>query len=201
MSEFERWQSRFAAPGYIFGEAPNAFLAAQASRLPQSGRALAIADGEGRNGVFLAERGLETTSLDLTPNGQSKAAALARKRGVDLRLIEADVHAWPWPLEAFDVIADIFTQFSEPADRAKKFAGMKRALKPGGLLLMQAYRPEQLGYGTGGPKQVDHLYTKALLEKAFGDFAELSVREHDSETSEGHAHVGMAALIDLIGVK
>ena len=81
------------------------------------------------------------------------------------------------------------------------FAGIKQALKPGGLLLMQGYRPEQLAYATGGPKQVGNLYTRALLEQAFADFAALDIREHDDVIREGDAHSGMSALIDLVGRK
>src|SRR4051812_900041 len=97
VSEFERWQERFSTPTYVFGEAPNAFLQAQKGLLPSSGKALAVADGEGRNGVFLAEQGLDTVSLDFTPSGQAKARALAEKRGVNLTCVLADVHAWTWP--------------------------------------------------------------------------------------------------------
>src|SRR5476651_1286420 len=131
MSEYERWQSRFSVPEYIFGEAPNSFLASCRNLLPASGKALAVADGEGRNGVFLAECGLDTLSLDFSPNGQKKALALATKRGVVLRTEIADVHTWNWPSEEYDVIAEIFTQFSTPEERKGKFAGIRKALKKG----------------------------------------------------------------------
>lgn len=201
MSEFERWQGRFAVPDYIFGEAPNVFLASQKHRLPKSGKALAVADGEGRNGVFLAQQGLDTLSLDFSPNGQKKAQALAAKRGVQLRTELADVHTWNWPTEEYDVIAEIFTQFSNPAERAGKFAGIRNALKKGGLLLLEGYSPKQLQYGTGGPKELSHLYTADLLEREFGEFAKVIIREYECEMSEGGAHAGMAAVIDLIGIK
>ncbi len=95
MSEFERWEGRFAAPGYVFGEAPNAFLAAQAARLPASGRTLAVADGEGRNGVWLAERGLDVVSMDFSPTAQAKARRLAASRGVTITTELADIAANP----------------------------------------------------------------------------------------------------------
>ncbi len=201
MGEFESWQARFAASGYVFGEEPNAFLAAQTHRLPKAGKALAVADGEGRNGVFLARQGLDTLSLDFSPNGQTKALALAKKRGVTLRTELADVHTWAWPSEEYDVIAEIFTQFSTPDERASKFAGIRKALKKGGLLLLEGYTPKQLDYGTGGPKQVEQLYTMDLLEKEFGGFSKLLMREYDTLMSEGSRHSGMAAVIDLVGVK
>ena len=201
MSEFERWQGRFAVPEYIFGEAPNVFLASQKHRLPKSGKALAVADGEGRNGVFLAECGLDTLSLDFSPNGQRKAQALAAKRGVKLRTEIADVHAWNWPSAEYDVIAEIFTQFSTPQEREGKFAGIRKALKKGGLLLLEGYTPKQLEHGTGGPKQLEHLYTMDLLESEFGGFSKVLIREYETKMTEGGAHAGMAAVIDLVAVK
>jgi SAM-dependent methyltransferase len=201
MSELERWESRFAAPDYHFGTAPNAFLKSQAHRLKAGQKALALADGEGRNGVWLAQQGLDVLSLDFSPNALKKARALAAARGVNLQIVLADLAQWQWPAAAFDVIAAIFIQFADPPFREKIFTGMKRALKPGGLLLMQGYRPEQLAYRTGGPSQVENLYTRGLLETAFADFASLEIHEHDSVVDEGAGHAGMSALIDLVGRK
>ena len=201
VGEYDRWQGRYAAPEYIFGEGPNAFLAAQRHLLPPRGRALAVADGEGRNGIWLAEQGLDVLSIDFAPNGQAKAKALAHKRGVKIELALADVHEWPYPEAAFDVVAEIFTQFSDPEQRAKKWAGMRKALKPGGLLLLEGYTPKQLEYGTGGPKQLDHLYTRELLEAEFGSFSKIEIKQYETMMSEGGAHAGMGAVIDLIGWK
>jgi len=201
MSENERWETRFRAPGYAFGKEPNAFLKSQAQRLPRSGSALSVADGEGRNGVWLAEQGLDVTTIDFSPTGVEKARALAAERNVKLRAELADVTAWPWPTEAYDVIAGIFIQFVTPAERERLFAGIKRALKPGGMLILQGYRPEQLIYRTGGPQNVEQLYTRALLQSAFGDMAEIEIHEHDTAISEGTSHVGMSALIDLVAKK
>ena len=201
MSELARWNDRFAAPGYLFGTAPNAFLKAQAHRLKRGQTALSIADGEGRNGVFLAEQGLDVLSIDFSPVALGKARELAMARAVTLKTEQADIESWAWPPARFDVVVSIFTQFSPPEVRPRVFAGMKQALKPGGLLLMQAYRPEQLKYGTGGPKEVERLYTRALLETAFGDFTAHDIREHDDMVEEGGGHAGMSALIDLVGTK
>ncbi len=200
MSEKERWETRFRAPDYIFGKEPNAFLKAQAPRLPASGTALSVADGEGRNGVWLAEQGLNVLTIDYSPAALAKARALAAERGVQLRTEVTDVFAWRWPTNTFDVIAVIFI-FAAPAQRPAFFANLKGALKPGGLLLMQGYRPEQLKYRTGGPPDVERLLTRAILEQGFGDMAELDIREHDSAINEGTAHVGMSALIDLVAKK
>jgi SAM-dependent methyltransferase len=200
-TEFDRWQARFAAPDYLFGTEPNAFLKSQAPLLRKGQSVLAIADGEGRNGVFLAEQGLDVLSLDFSPQAQTKARALAKQRNVTLRVEQADMTNWTWPAAVFDVVAAIFIQFAAPKDREKIFGGIKRALKPGGLLLMEGYRPKQLEYKTGGPPHLDHLYTHELLAQSFADFLSLDIVEHDSVIHEGTHHVGMSALIDLVGKK
>ena len=201
MSELERWQTRYAAPEYAFGKEPNYFLAACKPLLPKSGKALAVADGEGRNGVWLAEQGLDVVTTDFAAEGLKKARALAAERKVAVTFIQADMHTWAYPNVAFDVIADIFTQVSTPAERAVKWAGIRRALKPGGLLILQGYTPKQLEYGTGGPKAIENLYTRALLEQVFGDFRELKITEEEREIHEGAAHAGMSAVIGLTGRK
>ena len=200
ISEKQRWETRFRAPEYIFGKEPNAFLKAQAHRLRAGQSALSVADGEGRNGVWLAEQGLDVLTIDYSPAALAKARALAQERGVKLRTEVTDVFAWRWPKDAFDVIAAIFI-FAAPAERSAFFANLKGALKPGGLLLVQGYRPEQLKYRTGGPPDAERLYTRAILEYGFGDMAQLDISEHDSAISEGSAHVGMSALIDLVARK
>jgi cyclopropane fatty-acyl-phospholipid synthase-like methyltransferase len=201
MSELARWESRFTQPGYWFGTAPNAFLAGQAHRLVRGQRALMIADGEGRNGVWLAERGLDVLSVDFSPAALAKARALAAERGVALRTEQADLTDWNWPAAEFDLVVAIFIQFFGPQLRSRTFEGMKQALKTGGWLLMQGYRVEQLAYGTGGPGQVENLYTRALLQDTFGDMALLEINEHDSVIHEGSGHNGMSALIDLVARK
>jgi SAM-dependent methyltransferase len=201
MSELERWETRFSPPGYVFGKEPNAFLKTQAHRLHPGQLALSVADGEGRNGVWLAERGLDVLAIDFSSAALAKARALAQERSVTLRTEVADLTKWRWPEAAFDVVVAIFIQVVFPAERAILFANLKRALKPGGHLLMQGYRVEQLAYRTGGPPEPERLYTRALLEEAFGDMTELEIREHDSAISEGTGHVGMSALIDLAAKK
>jgi cyclopropane fatty-acyl-phospholipid synthase-like methyltransferase len=200
VSEQQRWETRFGPPGYLFGKEPNVFLRAQAHLLRPGQTALSVADGEGRNGVWLAEQGLDVLAIDYSPVGLAKARALAQERGVKLATEVADVTKWRWPKDAFDVIVAIFIA-PDAADRPAFFANLKRALKPGGHLLMQCYRPEQLNYRTGGPPELDRLCTRAMIEEAFGDLSELSIREHDSVLNEGTAHIGMSALIDIVGRK
>lgn len=201
MSEFERWETRYAAPGYAFGTAPNYFLVSCQPLLPARGRALAVADGEGRNGVWLAEQGLDVLSIDFSPTAQQKARALAAERHVSLRFLQADVHRWNYPAAAFDVVVEIFTQFSTPDERAMKWQGMRRALEPGGLLIIQGYTPKQLDYGTGGPKEPEKYYTRALLEDAFRDYREVAIVEEERELHEGTSHGGMSAVIAFTGRK
>ena len=201
MSEVERWEKRYGTPEYHFGTEPNAFLKRQAHLLQPGQTALAVADGEGRNGVWLAEQGLDVLSIDFSPTALRKARALAAARGVALRTEQTDINIWIWPIEAFDVIVGIFVQFPSPQGQARMFEGMNRALKPGGLLLLEGYGPKQLEYATGGPRELGRLYTRERLQQAFKDFASLDIREYDAEMSEGDAHVGMAALVDLVGRK
>jgi SAM-dependent methyltransferase len=200
-AEFQRWQDRYSKPDYAFGKAPNEFLARCRPLLPRSGKALAVADGEGRNGVWLARQGLDVLSIDFSPAAQAKAHALAVEQQVAVTFEETDVHAWPYPTEAFDVVVEIFTQFSTPNEREPKWAGMRRTLKRGGLLIIQGYTPKQLDYGTGGPKRVEQLYTREMLEQAFGDFAEVNIVEEERELHEGAAHSGMSAIIGLTARK
>jgi SAM-dependent methyltransferase len=201
VNEYVRWQGRYSIPDYLFGKEPNYFLASCKPLLPRSGKVLSVADGEARNGVWLAEQGLDVTSIDFSEAAQVKAAALAKERGVKINLIHTDVHAWNYPADAFDVVVEIFTQFSSPSDRVQKWAGMRKALKTGGLLILQGYTPKQLDYGTGGPKELENLYTRDLLEKTFGDFHDVKFVEQELEMHEGAGHGGMSAVIGLTARK
>jgi SAM-dependent methyltransferase len=200
-AELERWNGRFSAPEYIFGTGPNRFLAAQKHRLHPSQRALCVADGEGRNSVWLAEQGLDVTAFDFSPVGVQKARRLAAARGVKVHYTVATVYDWPWPHERFDVVAAIFVQFADPAMRSFMFERMARALRPGGLLLVEGYTPKQLEYRTGGPSRLENLYTAELLREAFAALEILELREYEAELGEGAAHAGMSAVVDLVARK
>ena len=134
--ELDRWNGRFATTEYIFGKAPNAFLAQQAPRLRPDMTALCVADGEGRNSVWLAQQGLQVTAFDFSPVGIAKAQALAREAGVTVLHHHCNAADWDWGATGYDVVAAIFVQFAGPALRAKMFEGMARALKPGGWLFL-----------------------------------------------------------------
>ncbi|KGI77100.1 SAM-dependent methyltransferase [Oleiagrimonas soli] len=194
------WDERYAGDDYLFGTAPSAFMVAQQARLPAQGMALAVADGDGRNGVWLAEQGLDVLAVDGSQVGLDKSRRLADARGVQLRYELADLADWDFGHERFDVIAGIFIQFADPAFRARMFADMQRALKPGGLLLLQGYRPEQLAYGTGGPSEAENMYTEPMLREAFSGLQIEHLASYDAELHEGR-HEGMSALIDLVARK
>lgn len=195
------WDERYQGEAYLFGEAPNAFLARQVHRLAPGQTALAVADGEGRNGVWLAQQGLAVLSVDGSSVAQAKAARLAEARGVSLELQQVDLADWDWPQGRFDLVAAIFIQFAGPELRTQIFENMKRALKPGGLILLEGYRPEQIAYGTGGPRTPENLYTEAMLQEAFSDFEILELAAYDAAIEEGAGHSGPSALIDLVARK
>lgn len=193
------WSGRYAGAGddYLFGTAPNKFLAAQMHRLQPGWTALSVADGEGRNSVFLAEEGLRVTAVEISPVGLHKARRLATSRHVEVKFVLADVLNWQAPA-AFDVVAAIFVQFVGPAERAVLFERIKAAVRPGGLLLMHGYTPQQIEYRTGGPSAVENLYTAGLLRAEFADWEILELREHEDVLAEGAGHKGRSALIDLV---
>jgi cyclopropane fatty-acyl-phospholipid synthase-like methyltransferase len=195
------WDERYAGEDYHFGVEPNAFLLSQRSLLRSGMLCLAVADGEGRNGVWLAQQGLDVLSVDSSSVALAKARKLAQQRGVAVKFEQADLMGWAWGENRFDAVVAIFIQFSPPGLREQMFARIKRCLKPGGLLLLQGYTPRQLQYGTGGPSQAENLYTEALLREAFVDMDILHLREHDDVIREGAGHSGMSALIDLVARK
>jgi cyclopropane fatty-acyl-phospholipid synthase-like methyltransferase len=195
------WERRFTTPQYLFGTRPNAFLVSQRDRLKRGAKALAIADGEGRNGVWLAEQGLDVLSVDFSPAAQEKARKLAAERHVPLRTELADLTQRVWEHEAYDVVAAIMIQFARSPEREAIFAGAKSALRRGGLFLLQGYRPEQLNYKTGGPPDIENMYTDEMMRGMFGDMRILHLKAHDDVIEEGAGHAGLSALIDLVAEK
>lgn len=201
------WSGRYSAAGddYLFGTEPNKFLKSQAGRLRAGQKALSVAEGEGRNGVWLAEEGLSVTAVELSPIALHKARRLAVARHVAVDFILADVLTWTWPSETFDVVAAIFIQFLAPEERRTLFRCIEASLKPGGLLLLQGYTPKQLEYRTGGPSAIENLYTEKLLRDAFGDMEMIDLHEHEDWLEEGsggqRGHWGRSALIDMVAQK
>lgn len=195
------WNARYATEAYIFGTAPNRFLESQVALIRPGMRALAIADGEGRNGVWLAQQGVAVHAIDVSPVALEKARKLAVERGVALEFEQADVLDWSWPEAAYDLVVAIFIQFVPPPGRERIIAGIRRTLKPGGLLILQGYTPKQIEFATGGPSNPANLYTADLLREWFGDWDIQHLAEHESFISEGTHHHGLSALIDLVARK
>ena len=171
MGEFEdareTWDRRFAeADGLLFGSEPNPWLAEHHRLLPAGGKVLCVADGESRNGVFLAAAGFDVTAFDISPVAIEKARALAGQRGVEIDLRVADAARWGFEPDAFDAVVAIFIQFADPDLRERLFAGFRRTLRPGGVLLIEGYGERQLRYRTGGPGIPENLYQARRLHQA-----------------------------------
>lgn len=195
------WNERYAGDEYFYGTDPNAFLVSQKDRLKAGLSCLAVADGEGRNGVWLAQHGLHVLSVEASPVALAKAQKLAAQRGVELQFELADLDHWEWGENRFDVVVAIFIQFAPPEQRELMFERIRRCLKPGGLLLLQGYTPRQLEYRTGGPSQPENLYTESIVRELLGEMEILHLCEHDSHISEGSGHHGISALIDAVARK
>ena len=192
------WDRRFAADGFLFGTEPNAWLREQAGVWRPGQRVLCVVDGEGRNSVWLAQQGLQVQAFDISQVGVAKAREFAARAAVTVDYALADIDAWPWPRAAFDGIAAIFVQFADPPRRQRLFARMIDALAPGGTLVLQGYTPKQLEYRTGGPSNLDHLYTEALLREAFAALEITELRAYEADLDEGSGHRGRSALIGMV---
>ena len=194
------WSQRYrdAGEAYLFGTAPNAFLTREGHRLPEGATVLSVADGEGRNSVWLAEHGCRVVATEISPIAVGKAQHLATERNVDVTFVVADVLDWDWPVAAYDAVVAIFIQFAGPEERAILFRNMQAALKPGGLLLLQGYTPEQLVHGTGGPPSLANLYTEDMVRSAFSGMHIEHLRSYEDVLAEGKAHCGRSALIEMV---
>ena len=192
------WNGRFAGDEYLFGTEPNTWLKAHAGVWPPGGRVLCVADGEGRNSVWLAQQGFVVDAFDIAEAGVAKARRLAQQQGVAVNYAVADCDHYAWPQGACDGVAAIFIQFADPAQRERLFARMAASLKPGGTLVMQGYTPKQLEYRTGGPPYASHLYTPAMLREAFAELQIVELREYEADVAEGSGHCGRSALIGLV---
>lgn len=197
MSDAAAWDLRYAGSAFHFGERPNDYLRSQGWRLSPGQRALAAGDGEGRNGVWLAEQGLEVTALDWSETGMAKARALAERRGVAMRTVVADVTTWDWPDSGFDLVAWIFVHLP-PADRLAAARGVLHSLAPGGLLVLECFSPAQEGRRSGGPKDPSLLWDRAAVERAFGSLEVLELLEGTVLLDEGPKHQGHAEVVRAV---
>ncbi len=197
----QTWDARFSTDSYIFGTEPNVWLAQHRALLPPGARVLAVADGEGRNSVWMAQQGLQVDAFDISPVGVGKAIRLAAQAGVDVNFQVCSAEDFDWKVGEYDAVVAIFIQFADPDTRRELFKRMKAALRPDGLILLQGYTPKQLEYRTGGPPNIDHLYTEALLKEAFGDMTIAEMTAYDDVLTEGTQHAGQSALIGLVARK
>ena len=196
------WDQAYSdVEGYKYGEQPNAFLKEQAHRIPPRARVLLPGDGEGRNGVWLAEQGHQVCALDNSAVGLAKAEALAHRRQVTLQTVLVDLADWqPEPASA-DAVVLTYLHLPPPL-RTPVMHKLVQALKPGGVLLLEAFHPRQLQYNSGGPKNEAMLYTLDMLR---GDLAagmqELLASESETLLDEGPGHQGPAYVTRWIGQK
>lgn len=194
------WDERYAVEGWAFGSEPNDFLSEHAHFLPPAGRVLCLAEGEGRNAVHLARLGHEVTGVDLSSVGLAKAQKLAASFGMRLHTEVGDLATWPIAPGTWDGIVSIFAHV--PRDvRLALHPRVVAGLKPGGVLLLEAYRPEQLGRGGGGPTDDSKLMTLAQLRDELAGLELTIAREIEREVVEGRYHSGMAAVVQIVGIK
>lgn len=207
MDQNKIWSKRYSDAGrdYLFGTEPNRFLARREQLLQDGRGAISIADGEGRNSVWLAELGLDVTAIEISAVAIEKARHLAAARKVAVRFMQADMLAPGWPpvdmQAAFDWVVGIFIQFVGPEWRERQFDVMKQLTRPGGRILLQGYTPRQLEYRTGGPSAVENLYTEDILREAFADWKIEELVEYEDTIAEGSGHVGHSALIGMVARK
>lgn len=191
------WDERFGTKEYLFGTEPAAFLRDNVGLVPPGARTLCIAEGEGRNAVFLAGLGCQVTAFDASAVGLDKARNLAGARGVQLALHHATIEDWDWS-QPFDLVVGVFIQFVGPEGRTALFDGIRRALAPGGRLMLHGYTPEQVALGTGGPGRRENMYTEDMLRDSFADLQVLRLASYEKVLREGTGHSGRSALIDFI---
>jgi 2-polyprenyl-3-methyl-5-hydroxy-6-metoxy-1,4-benzoquinol methylase len=192
------WNTRFAGDDFLFGTEPNHWLRNHVNAFPRGGRVLCVADGEGRNSVFLAKLGFVVDAFDISSAAITKARRLAATSDVTVTYQLADCDSFSWKPGSYNGVAAIFVQFADPALRSRMFARIVESLKPGGVLILQGYTPKQLEYRTGGPSNIEHLYTEAILRDAFAQLTILELKVYESEVTEGTGHCGRSALIGLV---
>jgi SAM-dependent methyltransferase len=193
------WDERYSSEEYIYGKDPNTFLANAVEKIP-SGKVLCVAEGEGRNAVFLAELGYEVVAVDASAVGLEKARKLAKERGVSIQTIVCDLSHFNIEPESFNGVVSIFAHVS-PQVRKELHRKIVNGLRSGGVLILESYRPDQLKYKTGGPPTAELMMTlEGLEEELKGLNFEYGV-ELDRDVVEGKFHTGKGAVVQIIGVK
>lgn len=193
------WDQRYSDTEFFYGTEPNDFLRAESVRLPK-GDVLCIGDGEGRNGVWLAEQGMCVTSVDQSAVGMQKAAELAARRQVPFSTKVADLAVFDLGIARWHAVVSIFCHLPS-ALRRDVHARIGRALRPGGVVLLEAYTPAQLGRGTGGPQDPDMLPTLAILQQEFAGLDVLVGVERERSVLEGKGHRGTSSVVQFVARK
>jgi hypothetical protein len=191
------WNDKYNQTDYVYGTAPCQWLLMNQHRLPTTGLALAIADGEGRNGVFLAEQGLQVTSVDLSEVGLRKAERLAASRGVALNTVQSDLSRHPVAPESLAIAVSIYAHLPSKI-RSDVHQRIGQGLQPGGLFLLEAFHPRQRDYPSGGPRDPDLLYQ---VEDVLADLPDLTIidaLEGQTLLAEGYGHVGLGYVTCLV---
>jgi SAM-dependent methyltransferase len=200
INPLQRWNERFSNSDYHFGVEPNDYLKQQISLLPKT-NTLCIADGEGRNSVWLAKQGHSVTAFDFSPVAVDKAQKLANVHNVSVSFNCCSWENFDWQPSKYDVVVGIFFQFVPPTERDKLFKYLNNSLKKDGVLVIQGYGIDQLKYNTGGPGKLDHLYDENLLKNSFSNYKILDLRTYLYEINEGTAHNGTSSLVGMTAVK
>ncbi|MFM8272362.1 MAG: SAM-dependent methyltransferase [Gemmata sp.] len=193
------WDERYSQPGFAYGTEPNEFLAAVAGRIPV-GPVLSLGEGEGRNAAHLAGLGHRVVAVDQSEVGLAKAQRLAAERGLTIETVCADLATFAIEPGAWAGIVSVFCHLPRRI-RQPLYESAVRGLRPGGVFVLEAYTPEQLSRGTGGPKDPDMLPTLAELTEELAGLEFVHARELDREVREGAYHTGVASVVQLIGVK
>ena len=190
------WNDRYSNVDYLYGTEPNEFLVEQVAGIPP-GRALCLADGEGRNSVFLAGLGFEVTAVDISERGAEKTLDLAARQGVEVETVTADLAAFDLGSDRWDLIVSIFAHVP-PETRRDLHTRLPRSLRPGGTLILEAYRPEQAGRDTGGPPDPSRLFDLAALEQEIVGLDVVLARDAERDVIEGSGHTGPGAVVQLV---
>jgi SAM-dependent methyltransferase len=194
------WDERFAEPGYFYGTEPNDFVRSVADRIPAGGRVLCLAEGEGRNAVFLAGRGGQVTAVDASAPGLEKTRALAAARGVSVTTVHADLATWPIEPGTWDAVVAIFCHLP-PEIRADVHRRAVAGLRGGGVFVLEAYTPEQLPRDTGGPRVEELLMRLDELRRELTGLDLEIAREVEREIHEGRGHTGLSSVVQVLGRK
>jgi cyclopropane fatty-acyl-phospholipid synthase-like methyltransferase len=199
------WENRYSQPGYAYGKEANEFFKSCLHTYQLRGHILLPAEGEGRNAVFAAKAGLEVTAFDTSEAARVKALQLAKEQEVEISYHVGGLEALHFPDNTFDCVGLIFAHFPPPL-RVPYHEQLAKLLKTGGKVILEAFSKKQLAYNSvnpssGGPKNIDMLFSEDEIRQEFAGFHILELREEEVELNEGAYHKGKASVIRFVGEK